>query len=101
MRPSTQVFFVAYVCSLIVATALGTFLPVIFNNVRRWATLLGARNILLTTFQFLDFSSTKSNVYTSLIYFVALVEYWVWSKHSDMTRDRMWHYLFPIIIAIP
>ncbi|ETN40918.1 uncharacterized protein HMPREF1541_05198 [Cyphellophora europaea CBS 101466] len=81
-RPSTQVFFVAYVCVLIVATALGTFLPVIFNN-------------------FLDFSSTKSNVYTSAIYFVALAEYYLWSLHSDATRDRMWHYLFPIIIAIP
>lgn len=51
--------------------------------------------------QFLGFNSTKANIYTSLIYFVALVEYWLWSKHSDMTRDRMWHYLIPVIIAIP
>jgi hypothetical protein len=32
-RPSTIIFFVAYVCVLIVATSLGTFLPVIFNTV--------------------------------------------------------------------
>lgn len=32
-RPSTYVFFVSYICLLIVAVALGTFLPIILNNV--------------------------------------------------------------------
>jgi sugar phosphate permease len=81
-RPSTIVFFIAYVCVLIVATSLGTFLPVIFNT-------------------FLDFSSTKSNIYTSAIYLVAIPEYAIWSWHSDHTRERMWHYLIPIMLAIP
>jgi hypothetical protein len=62
--------------------SLGTFLPVIFNN-------------------FLEFNSTKANIYTSAIYFVALAEYYLWSLHSDMTRDRMWHFLIPVMIALP
>jgi hypothetical protein len=33
-RPSTYVFFVSYICLLIVAVALGTFLPIILNSVR-------------------------------------------------------------------
>lgn len=32
-RPSTYVFFVSYLCLLIVAVALGTFLPIILHNV--------------------------------------------------------------------
>ena len=32
-RPSTYVFFVSYICLLIVAVALGTFLPIILNTV--------------------------------------------------------------------
>jgi len=36
-RPSTYVFFVSYVCLLIVAVALGTFLPVILKNVSNYA----------------------------------------------------------------
>ena len=81
-RPLTIIFFIAYVCVLIVAASLGTFLPVIFNT-------------------FLNFSSTKSNIYTSAIYLVAILEYALWSAHSDHTRERMWHYLLPIMIAIP
>lgn len=32
-RPSTYVFFVSYICLLIVAVALGTFLPIILKTV--------------------------------------------------------------------
>src|ERR1700760_2154076 len=76
MRPSTYVFFVSYICLLIVAVALGTFLPIILK-------------------QFLQFDSHKANVYTSAVYLVAIAQYAVWSWHSDWTRERMWHYLLP------
>ena len=33
-RPSTYVFFVSYICLLIVAVSLGTFLPIILKEVR-------------------------------------------------------------------
>ena len=81
-RPSTYVFFASYLALLIVAVAIGTFLPVILKN-------------------FLQYSSHKATSYTSIIYFVAIVEYLIWSWHSDLTRERMWHYLLPIIAAIP
>lgn len=81
-RPSTYVFFASYLCLLIVAVALGTFLPIIFNT-------------------FLEFSTTQSNVYTSAIYFVSMGCYAIWSWHSDWTRERMWHYLLPVFAAIP
>jgi len=32
-RPSTYVFFISYLCLTIVAVALGTFLPIILNEV--------------------------------------------------------------------
>ena len=81
-RPSTYVFFVSYICLLIVAVALGTFLPIILNT-------------------FAGFSSHDSNKYTAAIYFVAIPCYAAWSWHSDWTRERMWHYLLPIFLAIP
>ncbi|KAK3628525.1 hypothetical protein LTR56_018570 [Elasticomyces elasticus] len=81
-RPSTYVFFVSYICLLIVAVALGTFLPIILKN-------------------FAGFSSKESNSYTAGIYFVAIPCYAIWSWHSDHTRERMWHYLLPVFGAIP
>jgi hypothetical protein len=39
-RPSTYVFFVSYICLLIVAVALGTFLPIILNTVRLSSSIL-------------------------------------------------------------
>lgn len=45
-RPSTYVFFVSYICLLIVAVALGTFLPTILKVVR--FSLLGVFDIKLT-----------------------------------------------------
>ncbi|KAI1625629.1 major facilitator superfamily domain-containing protein [Exophiala viscosa] len=55
-RPSTYVFFVSYICLLIVAVALGTFLPTILKV-------------------FAKFSSTKANEYSSAVYFAAIVVY--------------------------
>ncbi|KAL6248637.1 hypothetical protein RBB50_004892 [Rhinocladiella similis] len=81
-RPSTYVFFVSYICLLIVAVALGTFLPTILKV-------------------FAKFSSTKANEYTSAVYFAAIVCYAIWSWHSDWTRERMWHYILPAMGAIP
>lgn len=81
-RPSTYVFFVSYICLLIVAVAQGTFLPTILKN-------------------FAGFSSTKSLEYTSAVYFVAIGLYMIWSWHSDWTRERIWHYVFPALCAVP
>ncbi|KAF2164820.1 hypothetical protein M409DRAFT_24725 [Zasmidium cellare ATCC 36951] len=81
-RPSTYVFFVSYICLLIVAVSLGTFLPIILTN-------------------FAGFSSTQSNEYTSAVYLVAIPIYAFWSWHSDHARERMWHYLLPVLGAIP
>ena len=81
-RPSTYVFFVSYICLLIVAVAQGTFLPTILKN-------------------FAGFSSTKSIEYTSAVYFVAIALYCLWSWHSDWTRERIWHYVFPALCAVP
>ncbi|KIW94367.1 uncharacterized protein Z519_04343 [Cladophialophora bantiana CBS 173.52] len=81
-RPSTYVFFVSYLCLLIVAVALGTFLPTILKV-------------------FAKFSSTKANEYSSSVYFVAIVVYAFWSWHSDWTRERIWHYIIPAAMAIP
>ncbi|KAK4938214.1 hypothetical protein LTR10_021287 [Elasticomyces elasticus] len=81
-RPSTYVFFVSYICLLIVAVALGTFLPTILKV-------------------FAKFSSTKANEYSSAVYFAAIVVYAFWSWHSDWTRDRIWHYIIPAFFAIP
>jgi MFS family permease len=62
-RPSTYVFFISYICLLIVAVAQGTFLPTILKN-------------------FAGFSSAKSVEYTSAVYFVAIALYCLWSWHS-------------------
>lgn len=35
------------------------------------------------------------------MYFVAIACYAVWSWHSDYTRERMWHYILPVLGAIP
>ncbi|KAK5175461.1 uncharacterized protein LTR77_000600 [Saxophila tyrrhenica] len=81
-RPSTYVFFVSYLCLLIVAVSLGTFLPIILNT-------------------FAGFSPSQSNVYTAAVYFVKIPCYWIWSWHADLTRERMWHYILPVMAAIP
>ena len=81
-RPSTYVFFVSYICLLIVAVAQGTFLPTILNS-------------------FAKFSSTKANEYTSAVYFSAIIIYSLWSWHSDWTRERMWHYCLAALRAVP
>jgi len=51
--------------------------------------------------QFLKFSTLKSNLYTAICNLTIIPIYWIWGTHSDWTRERMWHYLFPISCAIP
>jgi len=81
-RPSTYVFFVSYVSLCIVAVAQATFLPTILQV-------------------FLKFPVPKANIYTAICNFTIIPIYWIWGVHSDWTRERMWHYLFPVICAIP
>lgn len=99
-RPSTYVFFVSYICLLIVAVALGTFLPTILKVVRSTVSPVFI-DIQADLLKFAKFSSTKANEYTSAVYFAAIVCYAVWSWHSDWTRERMWHYILPAMGAIP
>ncbi|OAL38112.1 hypothetical protein AYO20_02564 [Fonsecaea nubica] len=81
-RPSTYVFFVSYVALCMVAVAQATFLPTILKV-------------------FLGYSTTKSNLYTAACNLSIIPLYWVWGVHSDWTRERMWHYLLPVVASVP
>ncbi|KAK2779471.1 hypothetical protein FQN52_003758 [Onygenales sp. PD_12] len=81
-RPSTYVFFVSYICLTIVATGQGTFGPTILQK-------------------FCGFSSSKSNIYQAIIHFVTIPLYWTLPLHSDWTRERMWHYVILVALAVP
>ncbi|PGG96864.1 hypothetical protein AJ79_09426 [Helicocarpus griseus UAMH5409] len=81
-RPSTYIFFISYICLTIVAIGQATFGP----------------TILL---KFCGFSSSKSNAYQAIIHFVTIPLYWTFSLHSDWTRERIWHYILLVIMAVP
>lgn len=80
-RPSTYFFFIAYIASCTVAHAQAVFLPTILHV-------------------FLGFGVTKSNIYTAFTYIFIIPVYWFVGHHSDWTRDRMWHYLVPMVACI-
>ncbi|KAK8133515.1 hypothetical protein PG984_005527 [Apiospora sp. TS-2023a] len=50
---------------------------------------------------FMGFSPQKANSYVAIVYFYMVPLYWFWPLHSDWTRERMWHYVLPAILAIP
>lgn len=81
-RPSTYVFFVSYVSLCIVCVAQATFLPTILNV-------------------FLGFTTSKANLYVAICNLTVIPLYWIWGVHSDWTRERMWHYLIPVLAAVP
>ncbi|KFX93817.1 hypothetical protein O988_06615 [Pseudogymnoascus sp. VKM F-3808] len=81
-RPSTYIFFISYVSLCIVAVAQATFLPTILRV-------------------FLKFGTTKANLYTAICNLVSIPIYWIVGVHSDWTRERMWHYLVPVLCAVP
>ncbi|KAJ5693515.1 hypothetical protein N7455_003581 [Penicillium solitum] len=81
-RPSTYCFFVSYICVAIIAVSQATFLPSIFH-------------------EFMEFSTTKSNIYTAAVYLALIPPYVLWSLHSDWVRERLWHFLIPIILSVP
>jgi MFS family permease len=81
-RPSTYIFFISYVSLCIVAVAQATFLPTILRV-------------------FLKFGTTKANLYTAICNLVSIPIYWIVGVHSDWTRERMWHYLIPVVCAVP
>ncbi|KAI9677803.1 MAG: hypothetical protein M1822_008115 [Bathelium mastoideum] len=81
-RPSTYAFFVSYVSLGIVASAQGTFLPTFLST-------------------FLHFSISKSNLYTAICKLTIIPLYWFYGLHSDWTHERMWHYILPVVIAMP
>lgn len=82
MRPSTYIFFISYVALCIVAVAQATFLPTILKV-------------------FLQFDTTKANLYSAICSLTIIPIYWIWGYHSDWTRERMWHYLLPVFCAVP
>lgn len=81
-RPSTYVFFVAQTASCTVAVAQATFLPTILSV-------------------FLNFNTTKANIYAALTYVFMIPIYPFIGWHSDYTRDRTWHFVFPMLCCIP
>jgi len=81
-RPSTYVFFVAYVSLCICAVAQSTFLATILNV-------------------FLKFPTSKAILYTAIVPLAMMPLYWIWGFHSDWTRERMWHFLIPVMGTIP
>ncbi|KAK8038687.1 hypothetical protein PG993_007098 [Apiospora rasikravindrae] len=81
-RPSTHIFFVSYTCLCLVGTSQGTFAPTILH-------------------EFLGFSPQKANTYMAFVYFYTIPLYWFWPLHSDWTRERMWHYVLPLLGTIP
>lgn len=50
---------------------------------------------------FLKFNSSKAIIYSAIVPLVMIPLYWTWGLHSDWTRERMWHYLIPLIGTIP
>ncbi|KAJ5781021.1 hypothetical protein N7457_006181 [Penicillium paradoxum] len=81
-RPSTYCFFISYICVTIIAVSQATFLPTIFHEL-------------------MNFSSTKSNLYTAVVYLAIIPLYLIWSLHSDWVRERMWHFILPCLGSIP
>ena len=37
----------------------------------------------------------------AFIYFYTIPLYWCFPRHSDWTRERMWHFVLPILFALP
>ncbi|KAF2167605.1 hypothetical protein M409DRAFT_22407 [Zasmidium cellare ATCC 36951] len=81
-RPSTYVFFLAYICLLTPSIGTSSFLPTILSKT-------------------LHFSPHKSVEYAAAVAFVTMALYPLWSWHGDLTRERMWHYLLCIVVASP
>ncbi|RFU29271.1 hypothetical protein B7463_g7058, partial [Scytalidium lignicola] len=81
-RPSTYAFFLSYICIAIAAVAQATFLPTILSSLMK-------------------FSVQKANVYTAIVNVVAVPLYWTYPLHSDWTRERMWHFIIPVLASIP
>lgn len=37
----------------------------------------------------------------SLVYFYTVPLLWLWPAHSDWTRERTWHFVLPLLLALP
>lgn len=59
------------------------------------------RSLTVNLYQFAGFSPHKSTAYTSILYFVIIPCYWMWSWHSDHTKERVWHMIIPLLSGIP
>ncbi|KAH7354968.1 major facilitator superfamily domain-containing protein [Rhexocercosporidium sp. MPI-PUGE-AT-0058] len=66
----------------IVGVAQGTFLPTILHV-------------------FLKFGPAKANLFTALAALAIIPLYWIWGLHSDWTRERMWHFVIPVLVSVP
>lgn len=49
----------------------------------------------------MHFPTEKANLYTAIVNLVAVPLYWTYPLHSDWTRERMWHFVVPVIASIP
>lgn len=91
-------FFLGYVCIAIAAVAQATFLPTILHTVR---TIASTYDLLTDAKQLLKFPTQKANLYTAIVNLVAVPLYWIYPLHSDWTRERMWHFIIPVLGSIP
>ncbi|KAK8130596.1 hypothetical protein PG999_002976 [Apiospora kogelbergensis] len=81
-RPSTYIFFVSFHSMSLVGISQAIFTPTILH-------------------EFVGFSPQKANVFMAFIYFYTIPLYWCFPRHSDWTRERMWHFVLPILFALP
>lgn len=55
----------------------------------------------ITVLKFVGFSVGKANTFMAIIFFYVIPLYCFWPLHSDWTRERMWHFVLPILFALP
>ncbi|KAK7980273.1 hypothetical protein PG989_012730 [Apiospora arundinis] len=81
-RPSTYIFWISYHSLSLVGTSQAIFTPTILH-------------------EFVGFSVGKANTFMAIIFFYVIPLYCFWPLHSDWTRERMWHFVLPILFALP
>lgn len=92
-------FFLGYICIAIAAVAQATFLPTILHTVP--TTTSSINDSPANTMQLLKFPTRKANLYTAIVNLVAVPLHWIYPLHSDWTRERVWHFIIPVLGSIP
>ncbi len=56
---------------------------------------------LLYVVQLMGYSVHKANLYAGACNMVLAAITWLWSLHSDITSERMWHLLILVLLSFP